>query len=143
VQLRAARIRPGSKRQHAKRAFCHVMIKAGRVPVRFSSVTRERVNRCFGILIATFLAGLLSSVGASAQTQASPPSIAPPAATVQPGAQRPSDREREDFLKSMSLMPLPEEGCFKAVYPNKIWQPAECAPRRAQILDRCSLVLIG
>ena len=67
----------------------------------------------------------LSSVGASAQTQ-------PPAATVQPGAQNPSDRQRADFLESMSRIPLPAplagKGCFKAQYPNKIWIPIKCAP---------------
>jgi len=76
---------------------------------------------------------LLPVAAALAQTRGTPPSVAPAPATAQPGAQQPSDHEppsdpeREVFLESMSLIPFPGKGCFKAVFPNKIWQPAECA----------------
>jgi hypothetical protein len=73
------------------------------------------------------LGGLLSSVAASAQTQASPPSAVPPPAAVQPEAQNPSDREREDFRKSM-ISSFPGKGCFEAKYRNKTWQPVLCGP---------------
>src|SRR5207248_663139 len=75
------------------------------------------------MLLASLLAGLLSSLGAAAQNE---PSAAPPSSSQQSNAQTLSDQEREDFLNSMSRIPVPNKGCFKAEYPKKTWQKVEC-----------------
>ena len=70
---------------------------------------------------AVVLAGL---AGAVSPSYAAP---APPAAPKSPDAQA-----RETWRATIARTPLPEEGCFKADYPDAIWKKTDCkvAPNR-------------
>jgi hypothetical protein len=46
-----------------------------------------------------------------------------------PMALSPEERQkREAWQKSMSQVPLPKNGCFRAVYPSMEWQETQCTP---------------
>jgi hypothetical protein len=86
-----------------------------------SSFRRGAINRVPAagliVIVATLLAGLLSSRTAWAQ-------LPPPPASAQPSP-APS-MSQETWRASMSRAPMPQKGCFKATYPNTEWQPVPC-----------------
>jgi hypothetical protein len=84
-------------------------------------------------VLASLLLGLLSFVTASAQSIA--PSSAEPAAVPSPQTAKPpvqltpeERQSREQWRRKMSAVPLPNKGCFTAVYPGKKWRQVTCVP---------------
>jgi hypothetical protein len=90
--------------------------------MEFCSSLRKCISGGLGILIFC----LLSSVPASAQGEALPPTASTPAPRNST-TQSLFERDIENFHSLMSRVPLPSEGCFTAQYPTETWQKVLCA----------------
>jgi streptogramin lyase len=85
---------------------------------------RGRPTRGLWIMVvAGLLAGFLSFVTASAQSQT--PSATAPA--PQANAKTPSEQSRENWRTTMSRTRVPSKGCFTSSYPSTAWQQVQCA----------------
>jgi hypothetical protein len=100
-----------------------------------------RVWEAFGIIVlASLLAGFLSSVAAFAQSTKPEPA---PTATMQPPAAE--SAKREAWRATMSRTPMPKKGCFTATYPNTAWEEVPCtiAPANPQLPARPEPNIVG
>jgi hypothetical protein len=94
---------------------------------------------CFAV-IAILMLVPLSFVTASAQPTSSQPTPAPapqqteelqssPQQTTQsqPALSQQERQKRDDWQRTISRIPLPKTGCFKATYPSMEWQEVPCS----------------
>jgi von Willebrand factor type D domain len=95
----------------------------------FSRSVRGRGTKAGIVFVAGLLSGFFATVTASAQAPmaAEPAAVPVQEATIPMEALSPEERQkRVEWQRSISQVPLPKKGCFRAAYPSTEWQEVPC-----------------